>query len=208
MPFQKAAGTSLGPPHVLVVVVEAAGVGPVIFPDGVAVRVALVEVRGFLGHPHIVRGRLVGHPVQDDLEAQLVGRGEEVFEILHRPEFRIHFLVVGDGIVGAEGALAALGADLVHRHEPEDVHPEVLQAGQLGLDAGEGPLRGELADIHLVHHGAIGPFGMGGRRLLAAGEGQQGGAENQELFHTCVLLIGLKVRKNRETRRPGARISR
>ena len=189
----EAHGVVLGGPDGLVLVVEAPGIGPVVLPDGVAVGVALVEVGRLFGHPHVVRSGLVGHPVQDDLESQFVGLRQQVFEVFHRPEFGIDLLVVGNGVVGAQGALAAFGADLVHGHQPEDVHAQVLQAGKLGFDAPEGSLGRELADIHFIHHGVVGPVRMGGRgrrRLLAGGKGQDGRSEEEKLFHACVLLIG------------------
>ena len=189
----EAHGVVLGGPDGFVPVIEAAGIGPVVLPDGVAVGIALVEVGRFFLHPHVVRSGLVRDPVQDYLESQLMGLGEQVLEVFHRPEFGIDLLVVGDGVVGAQGALAAFGADLVHGHEPEDVHAQVLQAGKLGFDALESAFGGELADVHFIHHGVVGPVRMGGRgcrRLLAGGKGQDGRGEEEKLFHACVLLTG------------------
>ena len=132
----------------------------------------------------MVGGRLVGHPVEDDLETGFVGRGKKMVKIFHRAELRIDPAVVGNGIIRAERALAALGADFVHRHQPQHIHPQVLEPGQLGLDAGEGSLRRELADIHFVNDGIIGPFWMGGDLgFLAAGSDQHGQQRNNGFFH-------------------------
>ena len=121
--------------------------------------------------------------------------------------------------IGTEGRKGTLGSYYAIS-DYKKVNPEfgtmadfehlLAAAHKLGFDAGEGPLRGELADIHFVHHGAVGPVRMDGRglRLLAAGERQQRDTEIQDFFHTCVLLIGLKVRKKTGDPAPAARISR
>ena len=167
-------GLVLGRPDVLVLIIEAAGVGPVVFPNGVAQRVALVEVGGLGRHPDVVRGGLVGHPVQDELESLLMRGGEQMLEVLHRAEFGIDLRVVGDGVIGAERALPALDADLVHRHQPEHVHAQLFQARQLCLDAGERPLRGKLAHIDFINDGIVGPLRVDGGLLGGAGaQGQQ-----------------------------------
>ena len=143
-------GVVLGPPNLLILIVEAAGVGPVVLPDGVAFGIPLVEVGGLFRHPYIVRGGLVGNPVKDYLESACMGGVQKMLEVFHGAEFRVHLLVVGDCVVGAKGSFSALGANLIHWHKPKDIHAKVLQAGKLGLNACEGSLRGELADVDLI----------------------------------------------------------
>ena len=101
---------------------------------------------------------------------------QKLLEILHGAELRIHFLVVRNGIIGAQRTLPSFGADFVHGHEPEHVHTQVLEAGKLGLHPLEGPLRGELADVHFIDHGVVGPLGVVLLLvcLLAGGQGQHG----------------------------------
>ena len=181
----------LGGPDRLVLVIEAAGVGPVILPDGIAQGIALVEIGRFLGHPDMVRGGLVGHPVEDHLEAQLVGLGEEVLEVSHGAELGVDLLVVGNGIVGAQGALALNRSDLIHRHQPEDVDTEFFQARQLGGHAVERGFRRELADVDFIDDRIVDPFGMqtAGRRIfgglfVAAGDqGQEGCRDEEDFLH-------------------------
>ncbi len=55
------------PAHVGVGIVELCDVGPVIFHYGVAVFVAHIPVRVFFRDPRVVRGRVVGHPVENHL---------------------------------------------------------------------------------------------------------------------------------------------
>ena len=81
-----------------------------------------------------------------------MGGVQKMLEVFHGAEFRVHLLVVGDCVVGAKGSFSALGANLIHWHKPKDVHAKVLQAGKLGLNACEGSLRGELADVDLVNN--------------------------------------------------------
>ena len=135
----------------------------------------------------MVRSGLVGHPVENHLETSLVGGIEERLEIFHGTELGIDRLVVGNGIIGTEGALAALNADLVHRHKPEHVHAEFLQAGKLGLHSLERSLGRELTDIHFVKHGVICPLRMrGGGTAAGARKEQSRGKDEDKLFHVRV----------------------
>ena len=87
-------GIVLGPPYFFVFIVEGAGVGPVVFPDGIAKGVALVEVGRLFCHPDVVRGGLVGDPVKDDFEALCMGGVKKALEVFHGSEFGVYFLVV------------------------------------------------------------------------------------------------------------------
>ncbi len=112
-----------------------------------------------------------------------MGGIQKVLKILHGTELRIHFFVIGDGIVGAQGSLSSFHADLIHGHEPENVHAQVLEAWQLGFYALERPFRGELADIHFIDDGAVRPV----RVILylgRAGQKARGGYDGKQcLFH-------------------------
>ncbi len=113
-----------------------------------------------------------------------MGGVQKVLEVLHGAKLRIHFFVVRYGIVGTQGSLAAFRANLIHGHEPEDVYAQVLEAGQLGFHALEGTFLRELADVHFIDHGAVGPFGMilrcfGG----ASGQSQRCAKGKKDSFH-------------------------
>ena len=74
--------------------------------------------------PRVQVGRVVRDVVEQDLEAELVGAGEERVEVVQRPVLRIDRRVVGD--VVAEVALRRL----VDRRQPDRVDAERAQVRQ------------------------------------------------------------------------------
>ena len=172
--------------HLGAAVVELGDVGPVVFDDRISLCVTNIPFRGLLRHPRMVRRGVVGHPVQDDLEPLRVCRGEEVVEVGERAEFRVDVAVVPDGVIGAQGALAALLPDGIGRHDPEDVHAQLLQQGQVAFRRGESAFRRELADVEFIDEPVARP-GVGDvllRGPLRAGDRQHAqGQYRKQSFH-------------------------
>ena len=147
----------LGIPHGLILIIQAAGICPVVLINGVSKRITLIEVSRLFSHPDMVRRGLVSDPVENHLETGSMGGGEKIVEILLRPEFRINLLIVRYCVIGAEGSFPLLDADLIHGHKPEDVNSEFSKPRELGLNTLEGPFGGKLTDIDFVHHSVVGP---------------------------------------------------
>ena len=82
-----------------IVVVEFCDVGPVVFDYGFAERVAVVPTGILFSYPWVIRGGVVCDPVQDDLEAKVVGCGQELVEVFQRAEFGIYVAVVAYRVV-------------------------------------------------------------------------------------------------------------
>ena len=82
--------------------------------------------------PRVLAGGVVGHDVEDDLEAQLVGAGEQVVGVAEPAEERVDVGVVGDVV-----AVVVLGGG-EERRDPEAVDAEVAQVLQAGGDARAG----------------------------------------------------------------------
>ena len=151
-------------------VIKAGDVGPLFnrradFAGGVM----LVEL-GVL-HEHAVPRGVVGDNVNDDLEAALVGLGNQALEVGLSAVVGVDGVVVADGVGAAEGAFAHLLADGIDGHQPEDVDAEVLQLVQAGGDAVEVAFGGEVARedfidypvAHPLRAGAGGFDGLGGK---------------------------------------------
>ena len=143
-------------------VVEVDDVGPV--PPGRGAELALPVAGvplGMLGDEDVVPRGVIGHPVEDDLEAELVRGGDEVLEVVEGAEFGIDLEVVLHGVGAAERALAVLHADGVDGHHPEDFDAEVFEARELGFGGVEGSFGRERAGVDLVDGGVLAPVGMG-----------------------------------------------
>ena len=159
--------------HVRVAVVELGDVRPVVLHDGVAQRVTYIPVgRALLDPAGIGRG-VVGHPVQDYAQPESVGFGQEPVEILQRAEFGVDGFVAGDGVVRAEGSLALLDADGVDGHQPDDVHAQFSEPGQVACGRRQRPFGGVLAHVHFVDDRVVTPVGVGGRLLRPVAAGNQ-----------------------------------
>jgi len=103
---------------------------------------------------------VVGHPVDDYLKAELVGLLNGGLKVIHIAELGVDALVVLNGVVAAQLALAVLYANLVDGHKPEDIDAELLEAGEVCLHGLEGSLGGVLAGVYLVDYGILGPVNM------------------------------------------------
>ena len=171
--------------HLRGAVVELGDIGPVVFDHRAAERVAVVPLCGLLRDPRVVGSGVVGHPVEHDLHPKRVGLLHEGVEVFERAELRIDRAVVLDGVVGAEGALAAEFADRIDRHQPDNVHSQLAQAGEVSRGGAEGALRGELAGVELIDN-ALGDEGVvcrRGCRLIASGNKRHNQAGNcQDVF--------------------------
>jgi hypothetical protein len=96
-------------------------------------------------------GGVVGDDVDDDLEAEPVGVGQEAVEVGQRAEDRVDVAVVGHVVPAVDHGGA------VERRQPDRVDPEVGEVGQAAAEAGEvaDPVTvgvGEAARIDLVDH--------------------------------------------------------
>ena len=107
-------------------------------------------------------GGVVGHQVDDDLEPEVVGGGEQRVGVVEGAEERVDVAVVGDVV-----AVVVLRRG-VERRDPHGVDAEVAQVGQPAGDAGQvadaGAAtaragRGEAADVDLVDDGVAPPLG-------------------------------------------------
>ncbi len=121
--------------------------------------------------PGVLVGGVVGHHVDDDLEAELVGPLDHGVGVGERAEERVDVAVVGDVVAGVRLRRGVEG------REPQCVDAEVTQVVQARGDAGQvadavavavGPRpRVDLVDHRVTPPGRIGPVGVvhGGRGL-------------------------------------------
>ena len=80
--------------------------------------------------PGVVKGGVIGHPIQDDAEATPVAFPDQDTEILFVPKFRIDFSVILDRIGGSKGAFAVHLPDRVDGHQPKRVKSQALNMVQ------------------------------------------------------------------------------
>ena len=142
-------------------VVRGLSAGELVAPD---VPVPLRCVAGGAGveEPGVLVGRVVGDPVEDQLDAEGMGIGQEVVEVVERPE---------EGIDGTE--VADVVAEVGHRRpvdrgEPQGVDAEPRQVVEPVADALEVAHAvavgvGEAPRVDLVHDSGLPPgLGHGG----------------------------------------------
>ena len=177
----------IGPIGWIVVVVSAVG-------DFARFGILVVKVGAF-GHPRVVPRGVVGDPVDDELEALLVGGLDEVAKIFLCPKLGINPSVILDGVIGAKHTFAVLHPDRLNGHQPKDVHPHFTQTGQVRLKGRKRTLGGVLTDVDLVHVGIFRPLGVelvGGVHhffgLGAAGQNQGSRGQGEEFFHGLGVL--------------------
>ena len=153
-----------------------------------------------IGGPHGIEGGVVGDPIDDDLHFVVVRGRDEGVEILPGAIVRIEGLVILHTVGTAERGASRLDevvvlvlpafpvdfANGVHRHEPDDVDAQLVEAGQVGPSTAEGAIRGVLADVHFVDHGVAGPLGVdqligaaGGVSASVARSQQQAGQKDR-----------------------------
>ena len=164
--------------------------------------------------PDVLVGGVVGHQVDDHLQAQLVGPLQQRVEVGQRPEDRVDVAVVGDVVagVGLRG--------LVERRQPDGVDAELGQRAQPAGDAGQVAdavavgVR-ERARIDLVDHRRAAPVvaRVGGRPLgFASAVSGSARCAVMSLKRSMVVVSSMDISKTpscvvwsdgRELRRPG-----
>ena len=122
--------------------------------------------------PHAVEGAVVGHPIQDHPQAQLMGFVHETLKVREGSVVRIDGVVVLHAVGASQrrasglhdvivGVFAAFAVDLtngVHGHQPQNVCTEFLQPGKVWNQRVERSLRGVLAHVDLVDGRVLGPL--------------------------------------------------
>ncbi len=146
-------------PQRLCRIVKLNHISPVEGRDEIAQGVFRIPLRVFSGQ-WIVPGRVVAYPVEYHVEAHGVSAVYKRPEVVNSAELGIDALVVADGVVASELTLPVHLADGIDGHEPENVHSQLLQLGQLLLYAGEGSLIGELPGVDLIKDHVAGPVGV------------------------------------------------
>ena len=103
-----------------------------------------------VGQDGVRRGVVVDH-VDDAFHAAGMDGLYQVEEVLPRAVFRVDGPVVADGVGAAQRALAALRADGMDGHEPQDVRAESADTVQVALQGAERALRRVTADKDAVN---------------------------------------------------------
>jgi len=106
--------------------------------------------------PRMMRAHMIGNGVEENLDALLVGSGDEVLIIGERAEMRIH----GVEVHGAITVIILRGAILNDRGEPEGGDAEILEIGQMLADAAE------IAAVIGAGIRAVVSAGSAGRRIV------------------------------------------
>ena len=124
--------------------------------------------------PHGIERGVVGDPVDDDLHVIVMRRGHEGIEILPCAVVGVQGRVILNTVWAAKGRapwlnekivliLSSLAVDLtnrVNRHEPDDVHTELVKPSKIGSSAVERAGRRMLAHVHFIDDSVLGPLGM------------------------------------------------
>src|SRR5690606_23227740 len=126
--------------------------------------------------PDVLVGGVVGDDVDDHLQAEPVGLGDQRVEVVERAQARVDVARVGD-VVAAVGELRG-----VERAQPEGVDTQRGEVGEARGDAGQVAQSvavrvGEAARIHLVDDRLPPPVGVAGREVggdVAGGAGHGG----------------------------------
>ncbi len=115
---------------------------------------------------------MVGHPIDNDLESEVVRGPHKMIEVLKGSELWIDVAIVLDGVVRAKGSLAAFLSNRIDRHQPDHIHSQLLEFRKFLLGCRECTLSGRLAGVQLIDHSVPGPILLfhGHLRLGSAGE--------------------------------------
>ena len=127
-------GPDLIVPETGIGIVQVDHVPPVADPVAKAPVSLVIEPLRVLLSQYGIRRRVIIDHVQHHLEAGLVRRLGQVYEILHRPQAGIHSPIVFDRIRGAETSLSVHFAGGLDRQQVENVGAQRLDAGQILLD--------------------------------------------------------------------------
>ena len=133
----------------LVVVVQLVDVAPSVRVYHPPVGVFGEKLRVF-GHPSVLDGHMVGHPVEPHLHAAPVGFAYKSLQVVCRAVGRVNLGKVHRGVRAVH-----LVAPRVDGHEPEYVGPERVEAAQLSPCRGESALGRECSDVHLVDDAVV-----------------------------------------------------
>ena len=98
--------------HVSIVIVQVADVG---------ITVLAIKPRRMGCAPRVLVGRMVGHPVKDDLHAKQMGCSHESLQVVNRTVGAVH---VGKIHHGIRASATPTGVD---RHQPDDIDTRLLK---------------------------------------------------------------------------------
>ena len=174
--------------HVLVVVVEFGDIGPVVLHHEVAEAIAVVPA--FVLGPLAIWSGVVSYPVKDNLQTQLVCLCEEVLKVSTCTKLRVEFAVVSDGIVATQCTLALEHANLLDRHNPDDIHATLFDFWQECLCSCKSTFWSSLTGVEFVDCSVVCPACVASIAwLFCTGDHSQcSECENQDFFHCFVCL--------------------
>jgi hypothetical protein len=140
-------------------------------PPPVPVTLGVVARGPGLLEPRVRRAGVVDHEVHDQLHPALVQPGDQLVELLERPEQGVHVLVVAD-VVTVVGHRRP-----VDRAQPDDVDAQPLEVVEVVDDAAQvtdavAVAVREAAGVDLVHHGRLPP--------VTCGHGRQSGGSSSK----------------------------
>ena len=138
--------------------------------------------------PNAIKRAVVGHPVQNHTHAQVMGRGRQCTQIIVGAVIWIHRVVILDAVRASQRTASGLDdvivlvfsafavhlSNRVNRHQPQNVHPEVFQSGQVWDERLDRALWRVLTQVDFVDRGIFGPLGM--HELIGQG---------RRTFHLC-----------------------
>ena len=121
--------------------------------------------------PFAVECRVVCHPIEDHLHAQCMSCLGQCAQVRFGTEVRVDLVVILHAVRASHAGRAGLhhvvvlvfsafAVDLpngMDGHEPQNVHTELFQAGQVFCKCIEGPFRGVLPHIHFINGRIGGP---------------------------------------------------
>src|SRR5450631_1914642 len=94
----------------------------------VAVYIFSVKFRMFYC-PSVIPPGMVGHPVDQHFETQLVCFVYQPLKIFYRTELRIYAYIIGAGIITSEGSQTSQPAYRRNGHEPEHFNAHFPESG-------------------------------------------------------------------------------
>ena len=124
--------------------------------------------------PNAIKSTVVGHPVQNHPHAQFVGSRGQCPHVVVVPVIWIHCVIILNTVGASEGSaarlhdvivgvLTAFSVDLsngMNGHQPKNVHPQLLQTGQIWDEGLDGAFGRVLPEVDLVDRRVLGPIGM------------------------------------------------
>ena len=124
--------------------------------------------------PHAVKRAVVRHPIQNDPHAEVVGGRRQGAHVVVRSIVGVDRVVILDAIGASKGATARFDDEVVlvfsplsvhvsngvNGHQPQNVHAERLQAGQIGNERLNRAFWRVLTQVDFVDGGILGPSRM------------------------------------------------